>query len=404
MASPPTTPRPGFDAAQRLAAARLWASHRYPYLSTALFAMGVTVVEGLGTVAVDRRWRLYADPEEIARRDVPALGVLLVHHAGHLLRDHAARAGAAGVTEGGRHRWTAACDAEINDDLLQAGHRLEAGEVTPARLGCDDGQLAEAYWAAMGDPPPCADHGSGADGLAREWEQPEGGIAPSEADLLRLRVAHEVLDARRAGDVPGGWQRWAMDVAGSRADWRRVLAGEIRAGVAAVAGLVDYSYRRPSRRAAACPQVVLPALERPVPELAVVVDTSASMDDRLLGRALAEVDGVIRRLGVAGAAVVAVDAAAHQVTRVRTAAGLRRSGVGGGGGTDMGAGLDAAADLRPRPSLVIVLTDGETEWPAHPPPGMRVVVGLVGGPGRAVPAPPPWARTVVVPVAGPDRG
>ena len=40
----------------------------------------------------------------------------------------------------------------------------------------------------------------------------------------------------------------------------------------------------------------------------------------------------------------------------------------GGGGTDMGAGLDAAAALRPRPDLIIVLTDGFTPWRPAPPP------------------------------------
>jgi hypothetical protein len=57
----------------------------------------------------------------------------------------------------------------------------------------------------------------------------------------------------------------------------------------------------------------------------------------------------------------------------------------------MGAGIRAAGDLRPRPQVVVVLTDGETPWPAEPPAGMRVVVGLVG---PRPPTPPPWARSV----------
>jgi hypothetical protein len=62
----------------------------------------------------------------------------------------------------------------------------------------------------------------------------------------------------------------------------------------------------------------------------------------------------------------------------------------------MGAGITAAAGLRPRPSVVVVLTDGMTPWPASPPPGVRVVVALIG-PGRAgVPRPPAWARVVEV--------
>ena len=66
----------------------------------------------------------------------------------------------------------------------------------------------------------------------------------------------------------------------------------------------------------------------------------------------------------------------------------------GGGGTDMGAGLVAATNLRPRPEVVVVLTDGHTPWPDAPPAGTRVVVGLVGPRVGGAPA---WARTVRIP-------
>jgi hypothetical protein len=71
----------------------------------------------------------------------------------------------------------------------------------------------------------------------------------------------------------------------------------------------------------------------------------------------------------------------------------------GGGGTDMGAGLTAAAALRPRPDLVIVLTDGHTPWPAAPPGRTKVVVGLLDPTGSV----PGWATSVAVEPVGSDR-
>lgn len=61
----------------------------------------------------------------------------------------------------------------------------------------------------------------------------------------------------------------------------------------------------------------------------------------------------------------------------------------------MGAGIEAAAALKPRPSVVIVLTDGYTPWPEQPPPGVRVVVGLLSQGGEAWSA-PQWARVVQI--------
>jgi hypothetical protein len=66
--------------------------------------------------------------------------------------------------------------------------------------------------------------------------------------------------------------------------------------------------------------------------------------------------------------------------------------------------MAAALAARPRPDVLVVLTDGWTPWPDRRPPAVRLVVGLLvaDDPGRRPPEPPPWATTVIVPVHGPD--
>jgi predicted metal-dependent peptidase len=205
-------------------------------------------------------------------------------------------------------------------------------------------------------------------------------------------VAQEVIaHDKRAGDVPGGLLRWAREILNPKINWRKVLAAELRRAVAEVAGAVDYSYRRPSRRAAVAGNVVLPALRRPVPDVAVVCDTSGSMTDDLLAAALAEVEGLLRALGLARQVrVLACDYAAGPARRVSSA---RQIQLVGGGGTDMGAGIAAAVALRPRPAITVVLTDGYTPWPPAAPKGTRVVIGLLG---TGAPDAPAWARAVRV--------
>ncbi len=400
--SPPPPPPP-LDM-HKVAVARLWAVQRHPYLTAALFASPVVSAPGLNRVAVDRSWRLYLDPALVASWSVEILGSLLVHHAGHLVRDHAGRAASAGVDRRTSGRWALAAEAEINDDLIGTGLRLPDDRVIPQDLGWVPGRLAEEYFATPTrnfDREP-ADSGSGVDGLPRDWEQPTeatGGLPPGEQHLLRCQVAEAVLNHCREGlgRLSAGWRRWATEMLEPKVDWRRVLAAEIRKGLGAVSGRVDYTYRRPSRRAAACPGVVLPALQRPVPEIVVLCDTSGSMNDEALAGILAEVDGVVKSVGVARnrLRVMSVDAAVHSVRRVSSASQVE---LRGGGGTDMRAGLAAAARLRPTPTVAIVLTDGLTPWPAEPPKPMAVIVGLVaraasgGDPWAA----PDWARVVTL--------
>jgi predicted metal-dependent peptidase len=343
--------------ARKVAAARLWATAHAPYLASAIFASSVRIDPDAGTIAIDRSWQIRADPALLDTLSVPELGRLLIHLCAHLIRDHATRARTRGVQDDNRRaHWNRAADAEINDDLVTDGLAPASAPDRPVDLGCEDGKLAEHYYD------------TGTEGQ-RRWD---------------------------CGSGAAGWQRWAETVLPSRTDWRRALAAEIRRGIALTSGTVDYSYHRPSRRAHLTDDLVLPTLVRPVPEVAIVCDTSGSMHDTLLARALAEIDGILTRAGLRrGVPVLAVDTAVHAVRRVVSS---RQVKLAGGGGTDMGQGIEAAAELRPRPSVIIVLTDGFTPWPHQPPRGARVIVGLLTQTEmhHAAPAGPDWARTILI--------
>jgi predicted metal-dependent peptidase len=415
----------GSQGVEGLAAARLWAATKFPYLATGLFGAQVSADPGSGTVSVDEGWRMRADPELTADWSAAQLGSVLVHHVCHLLRAHGERAQGTGVRPDETSEWIRAADAEINDDLIPAGLDLPGQPVLPRHLGADDGQLAEQYFAGIRRASMAGgasgagtaarsgksgageaegtwlDCGSGADGVPRPGQDQgghdqgghdQGGLPRWQGDLLRRQVAQDVIaHGRQPGTVPAGLLRWATEVLQPKVDWRAVLAAELRRAVAEVCGAVDYSYRRPSRRASVTAPVVLPALRRPVPEVAVVCDTSGSMTEDLLAMVLAEVEGLLRALGLARQVrVLACDTAVAAAQRVSTA---RQVQLTGGGGTDMGAGIRAAAALRPRPAVTVVLTDGFTPWPGVAPKGMRVVVGLLGA---QAPEAPSWARSVRV--------
>jgi predicted metal-dependent peptidase len=420
---------------QRWAASRIWAARQAPYLATALLALEPVVVDAdsaagrdLSAGPVDRNWHVYLDPGVFEKTDVAVLGFWLLHQVSHLLRRHADRYPMPGEQKPSspvdaptpeQRRWNIACDAEINDDLFAGELALPVTALTPADIHCPTGWLAEQYWDALGDNqvrlprdgrggtgnvPNSRDCGSGCDGRVRPWDCGRPGLSAIGQKLVARDVAHRVREHRRQrGDVPAGWQRWADELLEPVVSWQRVLSSAVRRGIADVAGRVDCTYRRPSRRASAVPDVVLPSLRQPLPQVAMVLDTSESMSDQMLGQALAEVSGVLRGLGVGRRRlrVVCCDATAYEAQRVLNA---REARLIGGGNTDMGAGLEAAGALKPRPDLIIVLTDGHTPWPQAAPGGVRVIVGLMDPAGTV----PEWATAVTVdPVArvlAPDSG
>lgn len=403
---PPVTPAPPAALLDRtrLLAARYRAAMLRPYLASALYALAVVASGHVPTMGVDRHWRLYVNPVFVDGHTVDELAASWIHEVAHLLRDHHGRADRLPpVDRADPLRINLAGDCEINDDLVADGLTLPAGSVQPSTFDLPDGLLFEAYLRELPpternqqhDAQPDPQCGSGAHGHPVAGELPADASAtavrPVEADAIRRATAEAVrAHARGRGHVPAGWRRWADRIAEPVVDWRTMLAGSVRQAVAWVGG-VDYTYARPGRRSAALRGVVLPSLRRPLPRVAVVIDTSGSMGAAEIGAVLGEVTGVLAAVGVRGnrVTVLTCDADVHTVAQVTS---VQQVELAGGGGTDMRVGIDRARAAPEPPNVIIVLTDGETPWPDEPS-GCRIIAGLVGA---QPPRPPAWIEAVYI--------
>jgi predicted metal-dependent peptidase len=411
------TARARLDAAldrDKLFTARLQAARARPYLATALFALHPVVSRQVPTMAVDPHWRCYVSPAFVDRTPVEELAGVWVHEVSHLLRDHHGRgnriAKELGLTgPGDRLRMNIAADCEINDDAFGDGLVKPEGAVEPSTLRLREGLLMEEYLRLFRLGPlmndlAWLDCGSGADGLEREWDLgPDGahGLSEQEKDGVRFRVAQGIKG--RPGHAPEGWRRWADDAFHPPQPWRELLGSAVRAAVGGACGGDDYTYGRPSRRSAGVPGAVLPSLRRTPPRVSVIIDTSGSVSDAELGSALLEVAAISRAVGGRRdlVTVVPCDAAARIAHPLCRAEGIP---LVGGGGTDLRSGFARALRSRPRPDVVVVLTDGQTPWPSSRP-ACRTVVGLFPRHGDSwdeddpdyVPdSPPDWARVVEI--------
>ncbi|MFG3039918.1 VWA-like domain-containing protein [Streptomyces sp. NPDC048330] len=399
---------------EKLLAARLHAVAVRPYLASALFALHVVEDRSVPTMAVDAYWRCYVSPSFVARTPLEELAGVWVHEVSHLLRDHHGRSeryarehGESG--SGQRLRQNIAADFEINDDIYGQGLPMPTGAVRPSMLGLSDGLLMEEYLrtsSMAGRTPRLAwlDCGSGADGHARPWELgPEGahGLSRQQRDAVRFRVSEAITG--RPGEAPEGWRRWADEAFHPPQPWRQLLGAAVRAAAGAPGVGENHSYRRPSRRSAGVPGVVLPSLRRMPPRVCVVIDTSGSVSDAELGSALLEVAAISRAVGGRRdlVSVISCDAAAGIAVPLCRAENLE---LIGGGGTDLRSGFARALRSQPRPDVIVALTDGQTPWPSAQPP-CRTVVGLfprAGGhvneddPDYTPDEPPAWARVVPI--------
>ena len=246
-------------------------------------------------MTVDEHWRVYVHPGWLAASDVPTVAGELAHVTWHLLLDHADRARDQHVDARTAKPWHEAADLTVRQ-ILDGG--AIASEL-PYLTGMAPGRSAEEYFAIISGLPatlddelcdiegPPAGCGSGCDGLRRDHELPPGAdageVEPEEARHIRRRVAIEFTEhCTRIGTDPGDAGRWAKQILEPTIAWEPLLAGAVRRAAGWAHGHAEYTYARPSRRAGAVKGIVLPSTRRPMPSVAMVIDTSGSVDDGLL--------------------------------------------------------------------------------------------------------------------------
>lgn len=429
------------DARLRVLAARYLAAKRAPYMATIIYSLRIveTSPEELSTMAVDRRWRMYYSPYFVMQMPAEELATVLIHEAMHCMFRHNERLRdfPREEVDSDNERttralaWNLAGDCAINDIIDQQGMQFPelippvrfsdledsgavAEQITETNMQLILRYLLEVQRAAAegGDDESAAravaheghDCGSASGGDPRSYEVPDTDAeAPAvdemEQERIRDRCAVEI--AARRGTVPVGVARWADAHLNPVIDWRKQLAVHVRASIANIAGRRDYTYMKPSRRQSALAStgstVVLPAMCQPAPpRVTVVADTSGSIGTDELNRYVAELQGMVRAVGVRhGFQVIPCDYVAYAPIRIRNANDLQQINFQGGGGTNMCAGIAAALQGRPAPHIVVVLTDGFTPWPdVDPSPSTHFIVMLTDR--RTLSEVPGWAKVVYV--------
>jgi predicted metal-dependent peptidase len=389
-----------------LQVARVRAAHQRSYFAPALFSLVPVETDLIGSMAVDSQWRLYYNLGWVETHSVEENASLLIHEVSHLLRDHEARRKAAGLRD--HRRWNTAGDCEINDDLHEEGLPLPGDPPLPVKYGLQSGHNAEIYYnqlpspprvhgrdPADGSPQPWQDCGSGAHGERRFWELPaddgaDGGVPGVDrikAELVRREVARRIENmSPYDGDVPEGWRRWAHATLAPKVDYMATIRHAVRRALRdSTLGRYDRTYRRPHRRQGCYGEFIMPSFYQPRPRPGFLIDTSGSMKDSQLARAVTELGGLTRQLGYGADVIVACcDAAVHDVRKVFSNTQVE---LYGGGGTDIGVGLRAFTERKVAPiDLLVIVSDCRTPWPKEIPPFPVITIRVGDG------APPPWGN------------
>lgn len=391
-------------------AARIRVWNRHPYIGSVLMSLRMIETPGIGTLAVDNGWRLYYDPKQCEAWGVEMLAGVVAHECWHVLRDHFVRMPSPPYE---KQLGNIAQDLEINSDLETAGWQLPAG-VFPKMFDVKKGLLAEEYYALLQkkvvnvEIGVCSGKCGGCAGNPHDFEESLTGEGDSEKSqgiksipsfeqaVLRRQAALETQESasKKPGSVPAGLQAWAeRELKPPTIDWRKQLAALVRRAITDAAGAVDHTYRKQSRRGAGLRHYlgmnapIMPALYRPVPSVALILDVSGSMQGGPAEAARSEIMGVVSAVG-SPLTVFLADvkvAGKHRVASAKDVANLGETL----GGTNLAEAIREVDSTR-KHDVIVVLTDGYTGW--HEPGSVKAsVIAAITPKGEDAPE---WIRNV----------
>lgn len=299
----------------------------HPFFGVLALKMNITESDAIPTAGVSTRDLIF-NPAFVDTLSNAELKGLIAHEVMHLALGHHAR-------EGGRNheRWNRACDEALNPTLIDDGFTFPQGALLdPAYKGMS----AETIYEKLRDKPnsggrgkPGAGQSGGEPGQGwGDFESPGPDGSAENAESLR-EWAENAADATRAaqsaGKLPSAIKRAVEAALAPKADWktllRRFMTDQVR---------VTPTWSKPNKRF--YPGLYLPGkVKDGMGAVALMIDTSGSIDARTLGVFEAECNSLIAECEPAAVHVIYCDAAVNRVDTFDAGEPVKLQPCGGGG-------------------------------------------------------------------------
>ena len=323
--------------------------------------------------ACDRYWRVYYNPNKLSKCSSGEQEMVFLHEViGHLVGEHFRR-GEEWLKnpQNQLENWKIGAEYEIN------GHYYKKGPQDlyyPQKDNLEPGLLAEKYAQLLNNQKVNQSKeihnscGSGAGDLPGEWElgEPDArnpGLDPIEARVIIENTLEGLdLSQKSIGSLAGHLERIVERIKISKQiPWQNELFKEILGTISFHGRIPARSYRRENRYSEEIYPLILPGKLKREPTIAIISDTSGSINDHELG-IFKEQNQKILNLTGSHAWILAGDTETEPIlTR-----NLDKVKFNGRGGTNMGKLVEIADSLNPHPSVIVVFTDGRTPWGNKP--------------------------------------
>ncbi len=374
---------------ERVRQARAGLLLTHPFFGVLSLKMMLRETDSIPTAGVDSKY-LHFNPAFIDTLSNAELKGVIAHEVLHLALGHHARMGARDHT-----MWNVACDYALNPTLVSDGFTLPKGALIDPQY---TGLMAEVIYERLkqqAQQQPAQGKGKGKPGQGTP--QPGQGwgdfTSPGPEDSADAKeslrewqdnAADAMKAAQSAGKMPAGIKREIDSALAPKADWkallRRFMTDQVRS---------TPTWSKPNKRF--FPALYLPGkLKDGMGAIAIMVDTSGSIDSATLGVFAGEINAIIADCAPAMVHVIYCDADVNHVDSYDAGEEVTLR-PHGGGGTDFRPAFEYADKESWPLACAVYLTDMCGTFPTHAPE-YAVLWAAYGASGITA----PWGETVKI--------
>lgn len=345
----------------------------HPFFATIMMKKPMVESSRIPTLAVTPSGVIHYNPAFIAKQTRAQVTWAIAHEVLHYASGDSLRRGARDP-----RRWNYACDAVNNDILNQSrvGERIPGCIDMPGSANKTQEQVYDELPNEQGDGPgdedgdePCDGPSGGGDNpldgdIDSDEEGDEGSShqpTPEELDAERkITVAEAAQVAKAKGKLPGVIAKFAANVIDSKVPWYDVLERYMTERVRN-----DYSWARPNRRY--MPDYYLPTIDGvgAMGEVVFQVDVSGSISPEEIAHYNGHIKRIVEQCHPVKVHVTYVDTHVQRHDVFDKPEDVEITHFSGGG-TDMEAGFRWLDREGIEPEVVVVLTDGYTDYTKSP--------------------------------------
>ena len=344
------------DAQLKVSRALIKLISNHAFYGSCALRLNIIEDENTNTMATDGRFIFWGREAVDKWSEEEVIGVL-AHEVMHVILMHHLR-----IQDRSHKKWNIATDFSINGTLKDDGFTLPADGLFDSN---HRNKNAEKVYDEIKD----MFYEDPKWGYVMELTDKEGNpITGDEKDKaiddVNEMIAAAADAAKKAGqDLHGNIEELVKNVGKPKVNWRSFLRTTIMSSKPE-----DYSWTRPNRKLLSALDLYTPRMiSNTIGPIAIILDTSASVNKKEREAFLAEMQSINESLRPEATHVICVDTSVAICYSFTPNDNITELKLSGGGGTDMSPGFKYVLECLPETETLLCFSDCEfSTWPEEP--------------------------------------